>query len=154
MHASKWTSIFQKRAPCSFIYMRLLAAIIWLRSYGILASCDFGHPGAELPGRCREVSIRTKCMDRHTVGTKNPGHCGEVAVGGGSTLFGFVAIHHGNNVFYFSICVGWCEVVLDLPYVSVCFLKREFHCNWNQERTSQDKHILIFINASLLQYIL
>ena len=38
-----------------------------------------GHPGAELTGRCREVSIRVKSMDRRTIGTKNPGRCGEVA---------------------------------------------------------------------------
>ena len=52
-----------------------------------------GHPGTELSGRCREVSIRVKCMDRRTVGTKNPGCCREVAVielemavSGGSTV--------------------------------------------------------------------
>ena len=43
---------------------------------------DNGHPGAELSGRCRKFSIRVKCMDRRTVGKKNPG-CGS----GCSTVF-------------------------------------------------------------------
>ena len=40
-------------------------------------------------GRCREVSIRVKCMDRRTVGTKNPGcyHDREVAASGDLTVF-------------------------------------------------------------------
>ena len=32
-----------------------------------------GQSGAELTARCREVLIRVKCMDRRTVGKKNPG---------------------------------------------------------------------------------
>lgn len=39
-----------------------------------------------MAGPCREVSIRIKCMDRCTEGTKSPGCCIEVSVSGGSDV--------------------------------------------------------------------
>ena len=46
--------------------------------------------GTEGSGRCRdscrEVLFKSQCMDFLSAGTKNSGHCREVAVSGGSTV--------------------------------------------------------------------
>ena len=44
-----------------------------------------GHLEDEFTGRCREVSIRVNCMDRHIVGMNNPGHC-TYSIGGKITV--------------------------------------------------------------------
>ena len=55
------------------------------------ALCTFeplyvAHSGAELTGRGKEVSIRGKCKDRRSVGTKQPVRCVEVTVVGSCGL--------------------------------------------------------------------